>query len=69
MVRGIVIGWLCASLTFGLGAFVGANWYEHRILDTGDDLLSMVNQDGWELMPRETGSRIFQLRRPRLRLH
>lgn len=69
MVRGIAVGWLFALLTFGAGAAVGANWYEHRILSTGDDLVQMVNRDGWELVGRETNVNVWKLRRPRFRLH
>jgi hypothetical protein len=58
-----------AAITLS-GFLAGANWYEYRLADTGDDPWALVNQDGWELMSRQAAANatIWQFRRPRLRL-
>lgn len=65
LLAGIVLG----SLMTVSALMVTGGWYEHHILDTGDDLISMVNREGWELLPPGANQRVYQLRRPRWRLH
>lgn len=63
LLAGILIG--CAA-TIGYVAASGG-WYEYHILDSGEDPLVLVNQQGWELVTYERP--IWQFRRPRFRLH
>lgn len=63
MLAGVLIG--CAA-TMGY-VLLSGGWYEYRIIGGNDDPLVMVNQQGWELVLYERP--VWQLRRPRFRLH
>jgi hypothetical protein len=69
MIRGIVIGWLLALLTFSIGAVVGSNWYEYKMLPPGDCALFQIAQydpGSWTVVPSQPT--VCYLRRARLTL-
>lgn len=59
LLAGMALG--CA-ITLGT-LMLSGGWYEYHLAEKGDDVVSMVNRNGWELLPQGL------LRRPRLRLH
>jgi hypothetical protein len=67
MVRGIVIGWLFALLSFGAGAVASANWYEYKMLPPADCALFQIaqfNPGTWSVAPDQPS--LCYLRRSRL---
>lgn len=65
MASWLLVGWLLGVGTGLIGLAATTGWYEYRI-EQGPVVRTMVNSQGWELMPGygDTG----YLRRPRLRL-
>jgi hypothetical protein len=67
MARGIVIGWVCASLSFGVGAILSANWYEYKMLPPHECALfqiAQLNPGSWSIAPNQPS--VCYLRRSRL---
>ncbi len=67
---GLVIGWLLGTATWVGYSFVTGGSYEYRVA-WNDDLASLVNNDGWEVVSLEApplGGLVGSLRRPKIRM-